>query len=98
MAMRKAFKESGMVYGRFKDDGFIYHDLRRTFYTEARRAGVPESVIKEITGHSRNQVTYRYDDVSTDDKRKAVEKLTEYRQGLLAKVAQNVAQVGESGS
>jgi integrase len=89
--LKKACKKAGIVYGRFKDGGFIYHDLRRTFYTEARRAGVPDSVIKEITGHSRNQVTDRYDDVSMEDKRQAVEKLAEYRRSAQS-VAQNVAQ------
>lgn len=90
--MKKACKKADIVYGRFKDDGFIYHDLRRTFYTDMRRAGVPDSVIRELTGHSRNQVTDRYDDVSMDDKRRAIEKIVQYRKGLTASVAQTVTQ------
>jgi integrase len=89
--LKKACKKAGIVYCRFKEGGFIFHDLRRTFYTEARRAGVPDSVIKEITGHSRNQVTDRYHDVSLENKRHAIEKLTLYRKSSES-VAQNVAQ------
>jgi len=95
--LMKACKKAGIVYGRFKDSGFIYHDLRRTFYTDARRAGVPESVIKEITGHSRNQVTDRYDDVSMEDKREAIEKLTLYRKGQITTVDQTVDQTAILG-
>ena len=96
--LMKACKGAGIVYGRFKDGGFIYHDLRRTFYTDARRAGVPDSVIREITGHSRNQVTDRYDEVSMDDKRRAVEKIVQYRKALSANVDQTVDQVAIFGS
>lgn len=92
-----ACEKAGIVYGRFKDNGFIYHDLRRTFYTEARRAGVPDSVIKEITGHSRNQVTDRYDDVSMEDKKQAVERLVQYRKGQIANVTQTVTQTAILG-
>lgn len=95
--LKKACKEAGIVYGRFKGDGFIYHDLRRTFYTDSRRAGVPESVIKEITGHSRNQVTDRYDDVSMEDKRQAIEKLVHYRNSQIASVDQTVDQTAILG-
>jgi integrase len=95
--LKMACEKAKIIYGRFKDDGFIYHDLRRTFYTEARRAGVPDSVIKEITGHSRNQVTDRYDDVSIDDKRNAIERLIQYRRAQIANVTQNVTQTAISG-
>jgi integrase len=96
--LTKACKGAGIVYGRFKDGGFIYHDLRRTFYTDARRAGVPDSVIRELTGHCRNQVTDRYDEVSMDDKRRAVEKIVQYRKALSANVDQTVDQVTILGS
>jgi integrase len=92
-----ACKKAGIVYGRFKDDGFIYHDMRGTFYTEARRVGIPDSVIKETTGHSRNQVTDRTDDVNMDDKRQAVERLVQYRNGQIAGLTQNVTQTAISG-
>ena len=91
-----ACKEAGINYGR-KEDGFIYHDLRRTFATDMRRAGVAESVIMEITGHSRGEVFDRYNQVNMDDMRQAVEKLTLYRRDQIASVYQNVYQVPNFG-
>lgn len=83
--LKIACKKAGIIYGRFKDNGFIFHDLRRTFVTDMRRAGVPESVIMEITGHSRGEVIDRYNQVTLDDKREAIEKLSIFR-----KLSENV--------
>jgi integrase len=91
-AMKIACNGAKILYGRFKTDGFVYHDLRRTFYTDARKAGVQESVIKGITGHSRNEVSDRYNQVDLGDMRQAIERLTQYRKGLIANVDQNVDQ------
>jgi hypothetical protein len=44
--------DAGIVYGRFKDRGFIFRDLRHCFATYARKAGVPQNVIMAIMGHS----------------------------------------------
>ena len=57
-----------------------------------RRAGVSESVIMEITGHSRGEVIDRYNQVTLEDMRWAIEKLTNYRKSF-ASVDQNVDQV-----
>ncbi|UCF58154.1 MAG: tyrosine-type recombinase/integrase, partial [Deltaproteobacteria bacterium] len=51
-AMRTACKKAGVDYGRFKKGGFMFHDLRHTFNTNMRKAGLPETLIMEITGHS----------------------------------------------
>jgi hypothetical protein len=40
-----------------------------------RKAGVPESVIMEITGHSTREMFDRYNTVDEDDTRKAVDQL-----------------------
>jgi len=82
-ALIDACNKAGIIYGRFKEGGFIYHDLRRTFSTDARKAGVPESVIKEITGHSRGEVFDRYNQVNMDDMRQTVEKTVRYRRARL---------------
>jgi hypothetical protein len=42
-----------------------------------RKAGVPESVIMEITGHSTRTMFDRYNTIDLDDKRKAVLQLQE---------------------
>jgi integrase len=69
-----ACEKAGIVYGRFEKDGFVFHDLRHTFNTYMRKAGVPESVIMEITGHSTREMFDRYNTVDHDDKRQAIEK------------------------
>jgi integrase len=81
-ALSSACKKAGFTYGR-NDTGFIFHDLRRTFFTDMRKAGVPESVIMEITGHSRKGVIARYDQINLEDKRRAIEKLAEDRKKRL---------------
>jgi integrase len=48
-ALEEACKKAGVVYGRFEREGFVFHDLRHTFTTNMRRAGVPEREIIAIT-------------------------------------------------
>jgi agmatine/peptidylarginine deiminase len=40
-----------------------------------RKAGVPESVIMKVTGHSTREMFWRYDTVDSDDTKKAVDQL-----------------------
>jgi integrase len=95
--LKKACTGARVLYGRFKRDGFVYHDLRRTFYTDMRRAGVQESVIKGITGHARNEVSDRYNQVDVEDMKEAMERLARYRmRDQSANVDQNVDQVAIS--
>lgn len=80
--LRKACKAAGISYGRFKEGGLIFHDLRHTFNTYMRKAGVSESVIMEITGHSTREMFDRYNTVDEDDTKKAIEKLESFLQVL----------------
>ncbi|MEA1947713.1 MAG: site-specific integrase [Thermodesulfobacteriota bacterium] len=73
--LRKACKEEGIKYGRFVKDGFIFHDLRHTFNTNMRKAGITESVIMEITGHSSREMFDRYNTIDEEDTRKAINQL-----------------------
>jgi integrase len=66
-ALMPTCKKAGVVYGRFKPGGFIFHDLRHTFNTNMRKAGVAESVIMAITGHSTREMFDRYNRVDLDD-------------------------------
>lgn len=93
-ALRTACKEAGITWGRFVTDGFVFHDLRHTFNTNMRKAGVPESVIMEITGHSTREMFDRYNTIDAEDTRQAIDQLQDYLQS----VAQNVAQVGKNGT
>ncbi len=90
-ALRKACKEAGILYSRFAKDGFVLHDLRHTFNTNMRKAGVPESVIMAVTGHSTREMFDRYNTVDVEDTRKAIDQL----QGYLQSVDQNVDQAAQ---
>lgn len=69
-------------YGRSVKGGFIFHDLRHTFNTNMRKAGVAESVIMKITGHSTREMFDRYNTVDEDDTRKAVKQFEGFLQVL----------------
>jgi len=45
-------RDASIDYGRFVKGGFVFHNLRHCLNTYVRKAGVAESVIMEITGHS----------------------------------------------
>lgn len=81
-------RDAGIDYGRFVKGGFVFHDLRHCFNTYMRKAGVAESVIMEITGHSTRTMFDRYNRVDADDVRRAVDQLQTY----FASVDQNVDQ------
>lgn len=46
---------------------FTFHDLRHTFTTNMRRAGVHDSVIMAITGHKTTAMFLRYNTVGKDE-------------------------------
>jgi integrase len=86
-SLRRAFRLAGLSYGR-KGGGVVFHDLRHTFNTNMRRAGVPESVIMKVTGHSTREMFDRYNTVDHEDTRRAVDQM----QTFLKSVDQNVDQ------
>ena len=57
---------------------FRFHDLRHTFNTNMRKAGVPQAVIMKMTGHKTAAMFHRYNTVDVDDGREALRKLEEY--------------------
>ncbi|MBC8462520.1 MAG: site-specific integrase [Deltaproteobacteria bacterium] len=79
-ALRTACKNAGISYGRFVKGGFIFHDLRHSFNTHMRKAGIQESVIMTITGHSTREMFDRYNTVDEEDTRKAIDQLQGYFQ------------------
>jgi len=66
-AWKTALKRAGI-----KD--FRFHDLRHTFVTRMRRAGVHDHVIMAITGHKTQAMFRRYDTVDGNDLLEAVHK------------------------
>ena len=87
-SLKNACEKAGIIYGRFEENGFVFHDLRHTFNNNMRKAGVPESVIMTITGHSTRTMFDRYNTVDREDAQNAVEQM----QGFLASVRQTVRQ------
>jgi len=78
--LKKACNKAKIEYGRFAKGGFIFHDLRHTFNTSMRKAGVQESVIMDVTGHSTREMFDRYNTIDEDDTRKAVDQMTAFLQ------------------
>jgi len=54
-----------------------------------RKAGVSESVIMEVTGHSTREMFDRYNTIYEDDTRKAVDQMTTFLQNVDQPVDQN---------
>jgi integrase len=52
-----------------------FHALRHTTNSWLKKAGVPESVVKDILGHESNMVSLKYTHVDDESKRMAVKKL-----------------------
>ena len=88
----KACKKAGIIYGRFKKDGFIFHDLRHCFNTNMRKAGISESVVMSITGHSTREMFDRYNTIDKLDKKKAVDQLEVFFQSVDQSVDHNEKQ------
>lgn len=59
--------KAGIPYGRSTEGGFVFHDLRHTFNTFMRKAGVPQSVRMAITGHATAEMENRYDSIDDSD-------------------------------
>jgi integrase len=96
-SLANACQKAKIPYGRFTKDGFIYHDLRHGFNTYMRKAGVPESVIMEITGHSTREMFDRYNTVDAEDRKQAVKVFEGFLHNESASVDQTVDQVAILG-
>ena len=80
-ALKTSCEKANIVWGREVEGGFIFHDLRHTFVTDMRKAGVQKSVRMSITGHSPKDMDDRYNRVDDNDRLDAINQLESYRSG-----------------
>ena len=57
---------------------FHFHDLRHTYNTNMRKAGVDQSVIMKLTGHKTLAMFNRYNTIDQDDAISAMDKLNAF--------------------
>jgi integrase len=74
--VRKQFKSACKAAGL---TGVWFHDLRRSFVTNARRYGVAESVVTRMSAHKTRAVFERYNVVAEEDLRDAVARIEAVR-------------------
>jgi len=65
-------------------EGLWFHDLRRSYVTNARRRGVEESVVRKVTGHRTRAIFDRYDVVDDEDIQSAARRVAAGRDRELA--------------
>ena len=65
--LKSACRRAGIVYGQNVPNGLTFHDLRHSFVTYARRAGVPDKLIMQMTGHSTYEMFQRYNTILPDE-------------------------------
>ncbi len=73
--LKTACKAAGITWGREVKGGFVFHDMRHTFVTDTRKAGVSKSVRMSITGHAPKDMDDRYNRVDIQDQHEAIKKL-----------------------
>jgi len=91
--IRKMFRRACRAAGF---SGIWFHDLRRAFVTNARRRGIPESVVMRMSGHRTRAVFERYNVVSDEDLKEAVRRLESGSEGSWSRNGQSANSGPES--
>ncbi len=87
-SIRRAFETACQRAGI---TGVVFHDLRHTFVTNMRRAGVDYFRIMAITGHRTMEVFKRYHTIDRDDLRQAVSQLDTYMDTMPTTLAEPIS-------
>lgn len=85
-AWERACRAAHLPIGR-RNKGYVIHDLRATFVSDAHDAGLSAGVIMAHTGHVQEPTMYRYLKTSAAAQVVAQEKLDQHRRGQAARVA-----------
>lgn len=92
MAMVGTCNRAGIPYGRDVENGFIFHDVRRTVKTHMARAGVEKVYRDVILGHSLQGMDAHYMKPSDEDLHVAMERYTTWMEAEMKNVDQTVDQ------
>lgn len=85
-----ACRKAGIPQGHHHPEGITFHDIRRTVKTNMLSAGVDKVYRDTILGHSLHGMDVHYLVPSEDDLHGAMARYTEWLDGQLANVSQNV--------
>lgn len=88
-AFERACRKAGVTHAAF-------HDLRHTFVTNVRRAGIDYLRIMAITGHKTMAVFKRYNTIARHDLQEAIRQLDTYMDTRAAAVPETPVQVIEN--
>lgn len=76
----KAFERAGLVFGRDRKGGIVFHDLRHSFKTHSRKAGVDEWLRDWMMGHDNGHgMSTVYDRIDDEDLMDAMDDLADWR-------------------
>jgi integrase len=93
-AWERACEAAGLPLGR-KGGGYVIHDLRHTFVSEAHDAGLSAGVIMAFTGHVQEPTMHRYLRVSATAQAQAQQVLDAHRRAQAQRVAEQRNKVVE---
>ncbi|MDZ7699495.1 MAG: site-specific integrase [Deltaproteobacteria bacterium] len=77
-AFRSACEKAEIVYGRDKENGLIFHDIRRSTKTHMMKAGVGKTYRDLLLGHTLTGMDIHYMAPSDQDLKKAMDIFTTY--------------------
>jgi len=95
-AFKATCKSAKVPYGRKIKSGLTFHDLRHSFNTYMRKAGVDKEVIKAMTGHNTDSMFTRYNKIDRDDIDLAVDKFETFLNNGKQNVDHSVDQASSS--